>query len=343
MRRPLTLLLFLAWPALAQTRQPFPADYKTSPCASAARVCKTFNQSQFADIAALRGFDIGQEWVDAHWAELSEALAPSCTKIAACFATPGNDFTFCNDVVSEEVFATTCNRYPEGSRDREKCSFFVRTYLFGHDRNSAEPWKKMQDCAKAQPATGERTLEWWMSPATIGPDGADYKGSFTVYTIDSETRVPIRAKVHLNVKETIFAPESADGLPTTFYPVPWKPKLVRVPNAQGHRDVAPPQVRIEAPGYAPVTFNLVMSIPTMTVTMDPDPSKLKRGRNTVTVTARDAATGALIEARVMGGSAILGKANVPFALEVVKGQKRPEIWVTSLYDRYDDVVVAPAQ
>lgn len=340
MRRPLIVILFLAWPALAQTRLPFPADYKASPCASAAPVCKTFNQSQFADVAALRGFDIGQEWVDAHWRELSDALAPSCAKIATCFAVPGNDFTFCNDVVSEEVFATTCNRYPEGSRDREKCSFFVRTYLFGHDRNSVEPWKKIQECGKALPLPAERTFEWWMSPAAIGPD---YPGSFTIYTIDSETRVPIRTKVHLNVQGPLYAPDSPDGLPTTFYPVPWKPKLVRAPNAQGHRDVVPPTVQIEVPGYAPVTFDLPMTVPTMTVTMDPDPSKLKRGKNTVTITARDAATGALVEARVMGGaSSVLGKTNVPFELEIVKGQKRPEIWVTSLYDRYSDVVVAPA-
>lgn len=340
MRRLLALLLFLACPVLAQTRQPFPADYKASPCASAVPVCKTFNQSQFAEVAAIRGFDIGQEWVDAHWAELSEALQPACAKIAACFATPGNDFMFCNDVVSEEVFATTCNRYPEGSRDREKCSFFVRTYLFGHDRNSSEPWKQMQECAKAQATTGERTLDWWMSPATIG---RDYPGNFTIYAIDSETHLPISARVILNAKDTIYAPDSPDGLPRTFYPVPWKPKLVRVPNAQGHRNVAAPQARIEAPGYRTVTFDLAVDVPAMTVTMEPDPSKLKRGKNTVTVTARDAATGALVEARVMGGSSVLGKTNVPFELALVKGQKRPEIWVTSLFDRYNDVVVAQAE
>lgn len=340
MRRTLALLLFLATPLLAQTREPFPADYKASACASVAEVCKTFNQSQFAEVAALRGFDIGQEWADAHWAEMTEALAPSCAKIAACFATPNNDFTFCNDVVFEDVFATACNRFPEGSRDREKCSFFIRTYMFGHDRNSSAPWKKMQECAKAQPSTAERTFEWWMVPATIGPD---YKGSFTIYTLDTETRLPIRARVLLNVKGTLYAPDSPDGLPTTFYPVPWKPKFVRVPNAQGHRDVASPQVRVEAPGYRAVTLDLSMTIPTMTITMDPDPSKLKRGKNKVTITARDTATGAPIEARVMGGQSVLGKTNEPFDLEIVKGQKRPEIWVTSLFDRYSDVVVAKAE
>jgi len=336
MPRILAVLLLLAAPALAQSRQPYPDDYEPSPCASVAPVCKTFRQSQFADIAAIRGWDIGQEWVDAHWSDLSEALAPACAKIATCFAAPTNDFTFCNDLMSRELFATTCDRYPEGSVDREKCSFFVRTYMSGHDRNSREPWETIQECAKAQPATGERTLEWWVSPATIGPD---YEGSFRVYAIDSETRVPVLARLHMDVKPTVYADDAPNGLPSTFYQVPWKPKLVRVPNAEGHRDVAPPEVRIEAPGYQPVTFRLRMNVPQMIVKMSPDPSTLKRGKNSVTISAQDATTGEPVEARVMAGSTILGKTNVPFELEIVKGQKQPEIWVTSLYDRYSDVVV----
>jgi hypothetical protein len=339
MSRLLAIVLLLAGSALAQSRPPYPDDYKPSPCASVAPVCKTFRQSQFSNIAAVRGFDIGQEWVDAHWAELGEALAPSCAKIAACFAQ-NDSFTFCNDVVSTEVNANLCDRYPEGTEDHRKCNFFVRTYLFGHDRNSREPWEKIQECVKAQPSSGERTLEWWMSPATIGPD---YPGQFEVYTIDSETHVPIRARLILDVKAQIYASDVPDGLPTSFYPVPWKGKLLRVPNADGHRDVVAPEVRIEAAGYKTVTFRIPFDVPKMTLKMDPDPSKLKRGKNTVTITATDAATGKPVEARVMGGTTVLGKTNIPFELEIVKGQKRPEIWVTSLFDRYNDVVVAAAE
>lgn len=341
MSRLLAICLLLAAPALAQTRQPYPDDYKASACGSAAPVCQTFRQSQFANIAALRGFDIGQEWVDAHWDELSQILAPTCAKIAACFAQ-NDSYTFCNDVAFEEAYATACDQYAEGTDDHRKCNYFIRTYLFGHDRNSREPWEKIQECAKAQPATGERTLEWWMSPATIGPES--YPGSFQVYTIDSETRVPIRARLTLvDVKPQIYASDVPDGLPTSFYPVPWKGKLLRVPNAEGHRDVVAPEVRIEAAGYKTITFRIPYDIPKMTVKMDPDPSKLKRGKNTVTITATDAATGKPVEARVMGGTTILGKTNIPFELEIVKGQKRPEIWVTSLFDRYHDVVVAGAE
>ncbi len=341
MTRKLALLLVLALPALAQTRQPYPDDYKASPCANAAPVCKSFPKSGFADVAMKRGWDISADWVFAHWDQMTEALAPSCAKIAACFAVPGNTFQFCNDVLSDEVYNTTCTKlFPEGP-DRQKCEYFVRTYLVGHDHNSRPPWQKIQDCAKTQTvASGDRTLVWWMVPATIGPD---YTGKFTVYAYDSETHIPVRARVHLDVPEIIYAPDSVDGQPTAYTPVPWKAKFVRVPNAQGHRDVAPPLMHLEAQGYTPVTHQLVMNVPVMNVTMTPEPSKLKRGKNTVTITATDAATGAPVEARVMGGTAVLGKTNVPFELEIAKGTKRPEIWVTSLYDRYSDIIVAPAE
>jgi hypothetical protein len=338
MPRILAILLVLAVPALAESRKAFPDDFVPSPCASAAEVCTTFNQSQFADYAALRGFDIGQEWADAHWRELGEALAPACAKLATCYAT--NDPRVCNDIVAEEVYATTCDRYPEGSVDREKCAFFVRIYLVGVERKSREAWQKIRECAKAQPAAaGERTLEWWLSPAKID---ANYEGSFRVFAIDSKTRVPVLARVHMDVKPTVYANDAPGGLPTTFYAVPWKAKLVRVPNDEGHRDVVPPEVRLEAPGYEPVTFRLPMDIPTMTITMEPAATALEPGKHTVTIRALDAATGEPVEARVMGGEHVLGKTNVPFELEVPKDGKRPEIWVTSLYDRYDDVVVVPA-
>jgi hypothetical protein len=119
--------------------------------------------------------------------------------------------------------------------------------------------------------------------------------------------------------------------------------LTRIPNANGHRDVAAPEVRVEAPGYRTVTFRLPVDVPQMSVEMTPSLKKLKPGKNTVTIVARDTATGQPVEARVMGGGyTVLGKTNEPFELELVRGQKRPEIWVTSLYDRYSDVVVAPA-
>jgi len=323
---------------LLLAREPFPADYKPSPCATpeaVARVGKTFPQSEIAQIAALRGYDVGQEWVDAHWKELTAALQPIWAKATTCFVTAANDNLFCNDVAAAEAFAI-CNRYPEGSKDREKCIFTMTAILAGQDHNSKEAWTGLRACAGQQKPAQERTLEWWLTPESFG---AAYPGHFTVYAIDSETRVPVQARLHIQTTQPIYADDVPNGLPTTFYKVPWKPKLFRVPNAQGHRDVVAPEVRIEAPGYREVTFRLPVAVPVMKVEMKP--AKLKRGKNTVTITAVDAATGKPVEARVMGGQRVLGKTNEPFELEITG--KRPEIWVTNLYDRYSDVVVVPAE
>jgi hypothetical protein len=337
MRLTLGLLLLLA-PALF-ARDPFPADYEPSPCATpevAERVGKTFPRSEISQIAALRGYDVGQEWVDSHWKELTDSLRPIWAKAATCYVTASNDNLFCNDVASVEAFAI-CNRYPEGSSDREKCVFTMTAILAGQDHNSKEAWTSLRDCAAKSPATSERKLDWWLAPVTFGPD---YPGFFTVFAIDSETRVPVQARLQIQSPQQIYADDVPNGLPTTFYKVPWKKvQLARVPNAQGHRDVVAPEVRVEAPGYEAVAFRLPIDVPVMKVQMTP--AKLKRGRNTVTITAVDAATGKPVEARVMGGQHVLGKTNAPFELEV-KG-KRPEIWVTNLYDRYSDVVVVPAE
>ena len=321
---------------LATTREPFPADYKPSPCATPAaiaRVGKTFPQSEISQIAAMRGYDVGQEWVDAHWKELSEALHPIWTKAATCFVTGANDNLFCSDVAAAEAF-TICNRY--SGTDREKCIFAMTAIVAGQDHNSKEAWTGMRACAAQQQTSQERTLDWWLVPATFD---AAYPGHFTVYALDSETRVPVQARLHIQSTEQIYADDVPNGLPTAFYKVPWKRKLFRVANAQGHRDVVAPEVRIEAPGYRSETFRLPVEVPVMKTEMKP--AKLKRGKNSVTITAVDSITGKPVEARVMGGEHVLGKTNEPFTIEI-KG-KRPEIWITNLYDRYSDVVVAPAQ
>ena len=322
---------------LLAAREPFPATYTASPCATpeaVATVGKTFPQSEIAQIAALRGYDVGQEWVDAHWKELSDALAPIWTKTATCYVTASNDNLYCNDIAQQEAFAI-CNRY-EG-KDREKCVFTMTAILAGQDNNSKEAWTAMRACAAANQPAEERKLEWWLEPHTI--DGS-YPGWFRVHAVDSVTRVPVQGRLHIQHTEQIYADDVPNGLPTTFYRVPWKQiKLFRVANAQGHRDVVAPEVRIEAPGYRSESFRLPVEVPVMKLEMKP--AKLKRGKNTVTITAVDSITGKPVEARVMGGELVLGKTNAPFDIEI-KG-KRPEIWVTNLYDRYSDVVVLPGE
>jgi hypothetical protein len=333
-------LLFLLAPALLgqpAERKWFPDDYKTSPCAMPDKVCKSFNKSQQSAIASERGYDIGQEWVDKHWDELMADIGPICNKIATCFATPGNDYLFCNDVTLDETLAK-CSRYTD-PEDSKRCIWFLNVFMHGHDRKSLPEWEEMQACAKEHPGDGkERTMETWLEPATFGPD---FKGKWVIHALDSETRVPIQAHLRIQSKDTIYDEDVPDGTPTANYPVKWKPKLWRVPNANGHRDVVAPQVFIEKEGYRTETITFPLDVPSMTVEMVP--ATLKRGKNTITISAKDTTTGEPVEARVMGGQTVLGKTNVPFELEIAKGEKRPEIWVTSLYDRYSDVVVVAAE
>ena len=45
----------------------------------------------------------------------------------------------------------------------------------------------------------------------------------------------------------------------------------------------------------------------------------------------------------MLGERTIGPGNTPIEIERGKNEKLPEIWVTSLFDRYSDVVVAKAE
>ena len=90
-----------------------------------------------------------------------------------------------------------------------------------------------------------------------------------------------------------------------------------------------------------IRFKLLLPLPIdrpkMTATLEP--AQLTPGTNTITVRAIDADSGKPIYARVMAGDRVLGDVNKPLTLEWKRGEKRPEIWVTSLYDHYNDVVV----
>ncbi|HUP60022.1 MAG TPA: hypothetical protein VNA69_06345 [Thermoanaerobaculia bacterium] len=339
MHRFLLPLLITASLAAAEERPRFPEDYKPNPCAPA-KVCQSYPRGEIVGMGArtLGLTALRQDWVAEHFDEIIGSFGPACRKVATCYAQPGNTFMFCDDIIVKEMPAT-CDRYPKSSNDYEQCNQLVRVYANGLTLMSQASWREAQACTmKTPPSPEPRKLEVWMSPATL-PHGFD--GRVTVYALDVETRVPVKASVTVGT-EIIYTKEVPDGTPTTWYWFPWKTKLVRVANAQGHRDVVPPALQMRANGYEPVTMPMPVAIPKMIVEMTP--STLKRGKNSVTVTARDSETGAPVEARVMfGHHTVLGQTNEPLEIELARGEKRREIWVTSMYDRYSDVVVAPAE
>ncbi|HEU4889843.1 MAG TPA: hypothetical protein VFV49_18310 [Thermoanaerobaculia bacterium] len=334
----LLFLLLLALPSFAQSpaREPFPSDYKASPCAAdGAAVCGSFQKERMSESGAtFRGFDIKQEWVNEHWDEMRQAFLPLCAKMGSCFTIKGNDWVFCVDLLGKD-FLAACDRFPADSEDRRQCGMFSTIYFMGLGGQS-KLHKPAQECAAAQPASGPRKLEVWIEPATYKPD---FHGPLTAYAYDSETHIPVRA--HLSIDGGKLKAITNGIIPTVGYPVRWRAGFKSVPNAQGHRDFVPPSITFSAAGYEPVTIPIAMEVPKLTVQMTPSPSELKPGMNTITVTTIDAATNQPVEMRVMAGDRVLGKANTPLQLEWKHGQKRPEIWVTSLWDRYSDVVVAP--
>lgn len=337
----LLILLFAASAAFAETpaRKILPDDYKPSPCAADAdAVCQGISRDQFTRFALThRGYDIAEDWIDAHWEEFQESFRPICAKIGNCFTVPGNNWVYCVDITRPEVYSL-CDRFPEDSEDREQCDMFVFVWWLGLGPKT-ELHAQSQECIKAQPARAEPgKLEFFMEPERLTHD---FDGKITIHAIDAERRVPVRARVTIDSGR---AKGSGGPYPSTGYPIEYQARLKRVPNAEtGHRDVVAPTFTLTAEGYEPVVFTAPMDLPQMTVEMSPRPDMLRRGPNVITITATDVATGEPVPLRVMGGELVLGESNKPFVLEIEKGEKLPEIWVTSLYDRYSDVVVVPAK
>jgi len=344
MMKTIAVLLLLSLPALdalAQTpREIYPPDFKPLPCA-AKNVCSVFPRVDFARYAgSLRKLPLRQKFVDEHWDELVSAFAPLCTKIANCLAVPTNtSWPFCTDFMRPD-FLATADRFAKGSDDRDEWTMAALVWFMGLDKAVMAGQKEAQECLASQPPTAERKLDAWITPETIGET---YNGNLTVYALDAETHVPVMATVAVEGQELKPASDSPTGHAITYYKFPWPVTFNFVPNAAGHRDLVIPNVIVTAAGYATATLPLPIHPPKVILEMQPPASQLHKGTNTVTVVAKDAVTGNPVEMRVLAGQKILGNTNKSLVLELPSGTKRPEIWATSLFHRYGDVVVAQAE
>jgi hypothetical protein len=338
--RLLFLLLLAAAPFAADAaapREPFPDDYVVSPCAPPAEeLCGGVKKVDFANLAHIhRGLNINYAWIDAHWEEMkNEVYGPLCTKMANCYTIVGNTTVWCQDQF-RSTFMSACERFPEGSKDREQCGMFAITY-FTTLGIKADLHAKAQECSARDASPAPRKFEAWVTPDLIRLDGDEL---ITVHAIDTERRIPVLAWIATDGGGRLKATEGPDEV--TAIPSTWVRRLKRVPNDAGHEDLVAPTLTITAPGYESVTLRLPVEKLELKFEMKPAPAALRRGKNMVTITACDSKTGEPVELRVMGGEYVLGNTNVPF--ELIVGAKRPEIWLTSLFDRYDDVVVAPAE
>jgi hypothetical protein len=335
MKKSLALLLLLATSALAQApiRDKFPDDYKPSPCATDTdAVCESYPKNKLKEAGATyRGYDIETDWINAHWDEMREAFRPVCAKVGNCFTGVGNDPVYCLHLLQNDFF-DKCQRFPAGSEDRDQCDMFATVFWMGLNANTPLQLDA-QKCMEGQPQA-ERTLQAFVVQQNIG---LYFNGNVTVHAYDTDTHIPVRADMAIDAGKL----KSSEGpTPRTGYPNKWKATLKRVPNAEGHFDIVAPTVTLTAAGYKPLTFPMPIEVPKMIVEMTPSPDQLKPGKNVITVTARDVATGKPVEARVMAEDMAVGETNQPFELELTRRDKRPEIWVTSLFNQYSDAVVA---
>lgn len=335
MRRFLLLLIFTL-PLYAHgpaARPPFPDDYVSSPCApSAEEMCGGVKKVDFANLAfQFRGITIDHDWIDAHWDEMKQVtLAPLCRKMASCYTMRGNTTTWCQDLFRDD-FVSTCDRYAEGSDDREQCVMFTTVYFITLSVKT-NLFNRAQECAERSGEWSNDRLDVWITPSSLTLED---DAQITVHALDAARRIPVRARVTIDGGGTLRAVEGPQ--PTTAVPSTWQRRLRRVPNADGHTDVIAPVLTVEADGYQPVQIAIPVEIPTLTYTMTPRPEDLRPGTQTVTIAAHDAKTGRPVEMRVMAGDAVAGRTNQPFELTI--SGTRPEIWLTSLFHHYSDVVV----
>ena len=323
-------------------RPPYPDDYKPAACAPVP--CDSFDIDDLRS-AAFRflGLSVNTAWFTDHQADMLKLVTPFCQKRNTCIATPGNGHMFCDDLVMPEVRVACDKLYPRATKptDWEQCSVWVETWALGVTQRSLAPWRAAQECAKPAAVMHQQTPDVWMAPETIS---CDYAGYLTFFALDRETHVPVFGHMTIDDQDqTIFAPSNPTGETATYYPFKGPFKLARVPRADGHTDIVGPMITMKFDYYPTVRFRLAMDIPQMAAKLEADPTLSRPGKHAVKVTATDKASGATVEAEVMLGTVAIGETNLPLTIERKKGGKLPEIWVTSLFDRYSDVVVAPAE
>ena len=104
------------------------------------------------------------------------------------------------------------------------CIQLVRTWGSGVTLKSRPAWMEAQACSKSSTSSGPRKLEVWTVPSSVP---IDFNGEFTVYTLDAQTRVPVKASLSVG-NEILYSKAAPDGKLTSWYWFPWKTKLVRM-------------------------------------------------------------------------------------------------------------------
>lgn len=334
----LALLVSATTLAQTSTRPTFPDDFTPSPCAPEG-TCKSYDRSQMRNAAfTMLALQLDQHWVESHWDQMMELYKPICRKHATCLATPANNFLFCDDILIREYRWVCDKNFPQSTNafDNDQCKAFTEIWALGVDMGANKFAEQGQKCAKEKGLDAMHTKPpiVWIEPSPIP---RDYKGDIYVYALDPDTHVPVRADITVE-NQIIYTTANPAGNVATGYPWKWS-KYNRVKRADGHEDLEAPMLTLHSAVYPDTQIRLPSAPPKMIVEMTP--AKLHAGVNKVTVSAKDAETGKPVEARVYAGITVVGDTNTPIKITVPKSGKAPEVWVTSLFDAYSDVVIFP--
>jgi hypothetical protein len=322
----------------------FPDDYTPNPCAPA-NSCDTFEHSGMRSAAFnFLGLQLDRDWLEAHGDEMIKLFEPVCRKLATCMATPGNNHLFCDDVISTELRDVCTRRFPKekGDADWHQCEVFMETFELGVDQKSYATWLPASECGKVKTPAVDKTkpLIYWVDPPVIKPGYKDY---ISIHAIDPDTHIPMQADISIE-GQIVYTWTNPAGSLQTYYPFKWPTKFNRIKNpTTGHSDVVSPTVTIKKEHYPTITFPMPVTMPQVKLELMPPAAQLHPGRNVITVFAKDVASGKPAELRVMFGDTPAGTTNEPIELMIDRKAKRPEIWVTSLFDWYSDQTVVPGE
>ena len=210
----------------------------------------------------------------------------SARRSASCFTVKANTWSSAS-ICSRRLPRYCLRRFPAGSEDRKQCRMMAITYSSG-SREARSLDKAAQECAAGQ-ASGCAA-----QARSVGGAGAielGYDGDFTVYAYDSETHIPVRARLSIDGgtlrADSMVAGRGRQGRLA-------RRLQTRAERTGPSRRSSSPRRRWKRTGYETVTFPFPIEVPTVTVDVTP-PATLKPGKNTITITAVDSATGKPVE------------------------------------------------
>lgn len=270
----------------------------------------------------MMGLTIDANWVREHGAALVASYADECERHNDCLMTPGNDFTFCDEILATKVLEACDTKFPKekNAGDWDQCRMFASTWALAVDIRVPDTWRAAQTCGKALPVRADRKLTVTMTPAYL-PN--DREVEVLIEARDADTGVPIYGRVLIDGK-SIGSRADPSGKAGTFYKFTYRLAPSRKQDENGRYVVTLPEITVSSPHY-PVAKVAYDADPPATaiVRFAKAPRRFKNGKNRVTIEAFDSRSGKpLAGGVVMAEGLIIGSLGHPLTIDVRKKGKK---------------------